>query len=373
MKNIAIFCDGTWNQPDQHAERAQFPTNVVKLASLISPQTQQGREQRVFYHAGIGAGSHGFRRAFEGATGQGIDLVVKECYRWLARNYAPGDALFLFGFSRGAYTARSLAGFIRNSGVLRPENQDKLDDAFALYRSRSAKTAPRAVASMLFRRSYSWSVDTPIACIGVWDTVGSLGVPNRFWQWVVRNALRTNIEFHDTDLSSTVANAFHAIATDDERKPFLPTLWTQTERGRNAGQRLEQCWFAGWHGDVGGGCPGSGLSDTTLTWMAARAAEAGLEVNPLKSLDPATLARFAPETLAPTHRAADFFYRLALGPGIRTILGGRSTGDEALHTSVLERWNGVPDWRTPAVVDLCRRRPELLGGVDKLVDARLGG
>ena len=153
MKNIAICCDGTWNQPDQRVERDLSPTNVVKLASLIYPRTAEGVEQRVFYHYGIGSDVRGVARLVAGASGRGIDQVIKECHRWLVRKYSPGDALFIFGFSRGAYTARSLAGLVRNSGILRPENEDRLDDAFALYRSRSIKTAPRAVASTLFRKA----------------------------------------------------------------------------------------------------------------------------------------------------------------------------------------------------------------------------
>lgn len=190
MKKIAIFCDGTWNEPDHEFNGRPCPTNVVKLASLVPPLSAAGIEQRVFYHNGIGSMSSRTKRIIDGATGYGISRILLTCYRWLVRSYRPGDQLYLFGFSRGAYTARSLAGLVRNSGILRPENESVAEEAFALYRSRDGTRTPRAAASRLFRQSYSWQDTTPIQCIGVWDTVGSLGVPNTIAQGILKHVFR---------------------------------------------------------------------------------------------------------------------------------------------------------------------------------------
>jgi len=178
-------------------------------------------------------------------------------------NFEPDDELFFFGFSRGAYTARSTVGFVRNAGILRLENADRIDEAYALYRDRA--THPRDIESQLFRRSFSR--ETRIRFIGVWDTVGALGIPwsgmpgieliNRRWQ------------FHDTDLSTTVDAAFQALAIDEKRPPFEPAIWSQQPDA--VGQRLEQVWFAGVHCDVGGGYPDSTLADMRHWGQAARA------------------------------------------------------------------------------------------------------
>jgi uncharacterized protein (DUF2235 family) len=197
---------------------------------------------------------------------------VRRCYRFLAETYEEGDKLFLFGFSRGAYTARSLAGLIRNCGVLRPENVDQVDAAFAFYRDRSSRTHPSGLASQLFRSMYSYDEDD-IHFIGVWDTVGALGIPidlpglkgvaERLWG------------FHDTQLSSHVRFAYHALAIDEQRAPFRPTLWTGAPA---QGQTLEQVWFSGVHSEVGGGSKDASLSDIALLWMVDRARSCGLMV-----------------------------------------------------------------------------------------------
>lgn len=147
MKQIVICCDGTWNEPDHTERGAPCPTNVVKLASLIPCVAPGDIEQRVFYHNGIGSMSSRTKRIIDGATGYGISRILLVCYTWLIRTYQPGDELFLFGFSRGAYTARSLAGLIRNSGIMRPENETLLDEALALYRSRAGNRSPHAVSA----------------------------------------------------------------------------------------------------------------------------------------------------------------------------------------------------------------------------------
>jgi hypothetical protein len=211
-----------------------------------------------------------------GAFGAGLSRNVLDAYRFLVHTYEPGDRLYLFGFSRGAFTARSLAGLIRNCGIPRPEHADRIGEAWALYRSRASR--PTSVAATLFRRAYSY--ETEIRFIGVWDTVGALGIPAlpgpRPFRWLV-NRFNRRWSFHDTELSSWVNGAFHALAIDEQRSAFAPTLWHQQPGAFAKGQELKQVWFAGVHTDVGGGYPDSGLSDITLHWMVDHARAYGLE------------------------------------------------------------------------------------------------
>ncbi|MHA3022724.1 DUF2235 domain-containing protein [Mycobacterium sp. BMJ-28] len=261
-KSLVVCCDGTWNTPDQKS-----PTNVVKTALAVADADQGGREQRVFYHRGVGSGPR--ERLRGGAFGYGLSRDVRDTYRFLVQNYEPGDRLYFFGFSRGAFTARSTVGFVRNCGILRPQEEHRIDEAYKLYRDRNRH--PRSLSAAIFRRSYSYEPN--IRFIGVWDTVGALGVPvdglhvaswlNRRWQ------------FHDTDLSSIVEAAFHAVSIDEQRGPFRPALWTQ-QRPAPRNQVVEQVWFSGVHCDIGGGNPESKLSDISLLWMADRARGCGL-------------------------------------------------------------------------------------------------
>jgi uncharacterized protein (DUF2235 family) len=266
-KRLVLCCDGTWNTPDQLA-----PTNVTKVALAVAHEDANGIEQRVFYSLGVGT-KRG-ERITGGAFGFGLSHNVIEAYRFLVENYAPGDELFFFGFSRGAFTARSTAGFVRNAGILRPQHASRVDDAYALYRDRTSKTHPRSTESTLFRRSFSY--EPRIRFIGVWDTVGALGIP-------ISGALAALVnhrwEFHDTTLSSTVDGAFQALAIDEKRGPFQPTLWArQPNPPKN--QRVEQVWFSGVHSDVGGGYPQHDLSDIALLWMVECARDYSLAFDP---------------------------------------------------------------------------------------------
>jgi uncharacterized protein (DUF2235 family) len=275
MRRLVVCADGTWNDDD--AANGGHDTNVVRLARAIAPAGPDGTEQTVYYHAGVGTGGW-WDRMTGGAFGNGISRNIKACYRWIAERYRPGDELFFFGFSRGAYTVRSLAGLVRNAGVLRPEHVGRVDEAYDLYRDRDPGTRPGADASVRFRAAYAHEAD--VACLGVWDTVGALGVPTRGpVGWVSRR----RHGFHDVALSSRVRNAFHALAIDERRRPFAPTLWEVPADDPACGSphwRVEQRWFAGVHSNVGGGYPDCGLSNFALRWMAGRAAECGLALRP---------------------------------------------------------------------------------------------
>lgn len=276
-RRLIVCCDGTWNEPDQRRGGVAVPTNVAKLA--LGVLTGDGSDQVIYYEPGVGTAPD--ERVLGGAFGLGLSRNICNAYRFLAATFRSGDQLFLFGFSRGAYTARSLAGLIRNCGILRPEHIDQVDEAFALYRDRTSQSHPRGLASQIFRDMYAYD-DDEIHFIGVWDTVGALGIPTDLpgWDWLSErlHGWETLWGFHDTQLSSHVRNAYHALAVDETREPFQPTLWTQDDAAD--GQTLEQVWFAGVHTEVGGGAADASLSDIALLWMVEKAQACGLQVKP---------------------------------------------------------------------------------------------
>ena len=324
MKRIVICCDGTWNRPDQVHDGKVCASNVTKIARCIASADSKGIRQLLFYDKGVGTGR--FDRILGGAFGWGIKKKILDAYRFLMATYEPGDELFLLGFSRGAYTVRSTFGLIRNSGLLKREFPHKLEDAYALYRRRDDASHPDAIESELFRRSYSWEPRAKF--IGIWDTVGALGLPvggllqfiNKRWS------------FHDVTLSSWVDNAFQALAVDERRKPFRPSVWDQSAKA--SGQVLEQVWFAGVHSNVGGSYPQSGLSDITLLWMINKIQACGLAVdhNCVNAVD-----NPKPDALGTIFNSQTLWYKLAgLGDYIRPI--GQKANESGASTA-LDRIN----------------------------------
>jgi uncharacterized protein (DUF2235 family) len=306
MKRIAVFADGTWNSPEQGG-----PTNVLQMARAIAPDAN-GTQQVAFYDWGVGSDRE---KLAGGITGAGIDKNIMDCYRFIVHNYRDGDKLFLFGFSRGAYTVRSLGGLIRNCGVLKREHADQIPAAYSLYRKRTKASHPDESEAVKFRQDYAVADITPIEFVGVWDTVGSLGIPMLFWGTLeMRKFL-----FHDTEPSKIIQHARHAVSIDEDREDFKPTLWDD-----KPGLDLRQVWFAGAHSDVGGGYDESGLSDCAAQWMLQEAGRfgLGLEAHLLTSLDPRPGGE--------QHNGRKGIY-LARGKCVRTITG-------PLHESVKKRW-----------------------------------
>ena len=348
MKRIAIFCDGTWNTPDENVDGKLCQTNVVKMANALSPISTDGKSQLLFYDIGIGTEGDLISRMYDGATGTGISANILQAYHFVITNYDLGDELFFFGFSRGAFTVRSLAGLIRNSGILKRENRDQVNRAYSIYRSRKPEHQPREVEATLFRKTFAVEETSKIKFIGVWDTVGALGNP-LFLNGVVS---RSN-GFHDTDLSTKVSYAYQALAIDEKRKNFVDTLWHQQKGSGN--QVLEQVWFPGVHADVGGGYPETGLSDITLNWMIEKAESCQLKFDPISS---------APDALAVMHESYRGYYRLR-PPNYRSIaipVPGKGNTNESLHPSVVERYKKDPSYRPKNLVDYFNRHPGLEKG-----------
>lgn len=304
MKRLAICCDGTWNRLD-----ARHPTNVVRLAEAILPTADDGTTQLVYYDEGVGARStahfsllNRIDRVFSGAFGWGLLDHLEQAYRFLVFNYEPGDEIYIFGFSRGAFTARSLAGLIRNCGIVMQDRAHRLHEAVRLYQSRDPADHPDSENARKFRMEYAphiylnqeeldWRIrqgmtDNPesigllrMRYIGVWDTVGALGVPNRFW--LLSRFLNRKYQFHDTNLSSTVQGARHAVGLDERRRDFEPALWSNLDRlncNTEEGEALpfQQLWFPGDHSSIGGGGKVEGLAQAALGWIAEGAEDAKL-------------------------------------------------------------------------------------------------
>ena len=302
MSRLALFFDGTWQQAHQLR-----PTNVALLHGLVAPAARR------YYDPGVGTGR--FDRIRGGVAGVGLAQNVLDAYVWLADHYDPGDRLYLFGFSRGAYTARSVAGLVASQGI--PDGREEAHRRFRAYRRQEQGDG-----------SEVWFV-------GVWDTVGSLGIPVGALRWTTAWRHR----FHDVALHPLIRHAHHALALDERRKPFRPALWVAPPRDD---QVVEQVWFPGAHADVGGGAAGDVLSDRALIWMAHRAAAADL---PLVHDPPDPLS--GPFPHGPIHDSLSRSYR-ALRLVECRIPGARPATGEYLFPSVSARLtnSNIPTWRS---------------------------
>ncbi|WP_299670635.1 DUF2235 domain-containing protein [uncultured Roseobacter sp.] len=361
MAHIAIFCDGTWN-----SATAGSATHVLRLSTACARDLQQ----KVMYFEGVGTGTgrvsdlgRWLSKWGGGLFGWGLNRNIKAAYLALCRCYRPGDKILIFGFSRGAYTARSLAGMIRKCGILADPTPANLRRAFRLYRRRGPQNAPdaphiRAARQRLSPKFATSQVDAMarggesclvrIAYVGVWDTVGALGIPESlFGRWAARWNMR--YAFHDTRLSHLVESARHAVALDERRRPYAPSLWDNLDDG-DAGPGLnrgaegpdrpyQQMWFVGDHGVVGGSARTRQLTELTLAWIWQGAAAQGLQLKPGLSLP-----QIVPDPTVATTEIGDhgWIYRL-LPMGLRWREGPRRAGD--LDDSARLRIAARPDYR----------------------------
>jgi uncharacterized protein (DUF2235 family) len=310
-KKLVVCCDGTWNTPRTETnifrtyrflrERLGTPTEVTRKDGVrtCSGRAADGSEVVLFYDAGIG--SEWYSRLLGGGAGVGLSDNVRDAYHFLGHNFVPDSDIYLFGFSRGAYTARSLCGFIKAAGLL---DKPSVQDVWRVYMDRyvtPAHTSPGVVA-----RPSGWDLDrirgwlaekagdavgrlgtdvatlpthgdVKIKFIGVYDTVGALGVP-------IPAAAHVNepiVGFHNTTLGDTVENAVQALAVDEKRGPYVPAVWTQAaDAAALAGQSVLQVWFPGVHSDIGGGYHDKGIGDITWDFMMRQAADKGLVIDP---------------------------------------------------------------------------------------------
>ena len=258
-KNIVVFSDGTGQEG-----ATDHNTNVYKLFNLI---VDRSRRQISFYDRGLGTG---WRKATGNVAGRGFSKNVIQCYEFIFRNFEDDDKIFLFGFSRGAATVRSLAGFIHLFGIL-PRSRSKLiEEAWKIYKIKNSEKQRTRAAEFEKLNHTMW---THVEFLGVWDTVAALGLPNTMIDKVINRIIPHG--FHDLNLSESVKHACHALAIDDRRKTFHPVLFRPDLKVH---QTLRQVWFMGMHTDVGGGYTQHELSDIPLEWMVQHAVRRGLHL-----------------------------------------------------------------------------------------------
>lgn len=296
-KVIAFLADGTWNGVGVDKDQDGVPeaTNVLKLyhnlagdesiasfsldneSERIALDDDRNVLQIAKYLHGVGDSDNPLHKMLGGAFGAGLISRIVRGYTFISRNYEPGDKIIIVGFSRGAYTARALGGMIAKDGLLdyKALNITSKEEAYqyglyvwASYREKRVESLARKAINLIWKKVVCLGKevhieqmirDVPIHAIGVWDTVGAMGIP----VYGDENTRMDLFRFADTDLSAKVKNGFHALAIDEHRADFAPTPWTP-----RAG--IEQAWFVGAHADVGGGYEESDLSDFGLQWMAEK-------------------------------------------------------------------------------------------------------
>lgn len=310
-KNIVVCFDGTWNGVGVDSDRDDVPedTNILKLYRLLEGETTAetrdlpDEEERFALDAngaplqvakylhGVGDVANPIGRLFGGAFGAGIVKRIVRGYTFICRHYQPGDRIYLVGFSRGAYTARAVGGMIAKAGLMdyaklgHPDKETAYQRGlyvWCYYRYGPGYTSPvsdeaQDTWTRLLQRSVEVGEEqmipnVPIEAIGVFDTVGALGIP-----FYGKDDQRLDLfKFTDCVLSSKVRSGLHAVAIDEYRRDFVPTLWTPRDG-------VSQCWFVGAHADVGGGYEDARLSDLALQWLSAGLAARGLRVRAMSA------------------------------------------------------------------------------------------
>lgn len=381
--------DGSWNALD-----SERPTNVVLLAESVQPFSKEGVAQIIHYDDGVGTGGSDwkFTQVFDrwtgGLLGWGLLDNIREAYRFLIFNYEIGDQIFVFGFSRGAYTARSFVGLIRCASIPRRRDAQQITRAIEFYRNRKSGDPNHLEKLRKFRADFvpdmivdeeedRWRATNvaghlpstlprlSIQYLGLWDTVGALGLPARLPRAARFNARH---QFHDAELPDFVVNGRHAVALDERRRTFAPTLWDNleqrlSERGADPASPdapLQERWFPGTHGSVGGGGDVRGLSDAALDWIVEGARAAGLD------LDTTSSSRVY--ELRPDYRAP--LINVKAGPDKSSKLLPKRDRPGPMrihnvHVSAIRRW-GAPAQQLP---ERQPYRPASLGRVAAEVEA----
>jgi uncharacterized protein (DUF2235 family) len=358
-KSIVVCSDGTGNSTIKGRG-----TNVFKLfeAVDVNGHRRDGdmRRQLAFYDDGVGTEELKYLRAFAGATGYGLSRNVKQLYRELCRVYEPGDWIYLFGFSRGAFTVRTLSGLIEDCGIIAPtdcateeEYRTRVRQAYKAYRRKYRAWLARIVVrrpgmtSAEFKEQYArrnahgQPLRPRIRLLGVWDTVDAVGLP--FSLADVWNKVIWQYKFETTALCGVVERGCHALALDDSRAEFAPVLWN--ERDPHTRQRAEQVWFAGAHANVGGGYPQQGMSLVTLDWMMTQAERQGLRFVPHLRDEIRTVHSFADKLYDPRSGFGMFYRRKPRD--VMHLCARRGISVPKIHVSAFERVVQAPQGYGP--------------------------
>ena len=348
MRRLIVCCDGTWNTPED-----ETVTNVRRIANALGELDEDDNVQVTYYQAGVGTEGRLLTRLLGGSTGIGLSRNVLDGYHWLATRFEPGDRIALFGFSRGAYTARSLAGMISACGLIETAGLDEITVWQRIQRIYDHRYRRRDPGSR-WREGLDFAFDPerpeeiPIDFIGVWDTVGALGIPE-YLGWLNTLDPLHRHDFHDVILNPHIRCGRHAVAMDEMRSPYTPTLWSEPYA---PGQDVKQIWFPGSHKDVGGGHLRMGLSDGALLWMIEEARDAAR-----LGFNPATVAQTGADPLDVLHDddlvggVLQPLIEPTIGPWLEIFLHPQPRAvpkidperpDPSVHTSVYQRHRAPP-------------------------------
>ncbi|QPF91243.1 DUF2235 domain-containing protein [Bradyrhizobium commune] len=326
MKRLCVFMDGTWNVP-------KHLTNVSRLAALVAPVDPAGIPQNQKYVVGIGTD---FTDRLRGAFGKGINNRVRTAYAWLAENFSPGDHIYVFGFSRGAFEARSLVGFLDRCGLSTKADVPIVAALFERYRrpdvapNRSELASTGRQLTKDERNFLDRTRPVEVRFLGIWDTVRYLDIP----YGRIRGFSRSENLFHEIMSTRSCRTIRQAIAIDEHRKPYRVEHF-ELSRQHAGSTDTEQRWFAGDHCDVGGGPPGGMISNVPLRWMQQEAASAGLH---FKGLQPLTGDE----------------HSYTLHDAYRRFLGGAFRVASARYYREIEKRTGIRSTIDASVLKRCR-------------------
>jgi Uncharacterized alpha/beta hydrolase domain (DUF2235) len=359
QKRLAIFLDGTWNSIDSN-------TNVWRMRALCAGKSKDGKPQLIYYEVGV----NGF---LGGVFGQGLDENIRLAYEWLIENYNDGDEIFIFGFSRGAFTARSLAGLVALEGILKAGSPVGLTQLFARYQKGNEqsiwtlKDKETSGDTNKLTDEEKWllkySQPAKVKVVGVWDTVGSVGVV----AGNIPHISRSQFDYLQTGLFIPIQNGYHALAIDEHRGDFAPTLWTVRHPKDRVGPpprllaNVEQRWFVGAHANVGGGYQNDLLNQAPLSWLMQKAVSHGLSFRSEVTLDGDALK--AP-IIDSYHSFGEGLYAIvspalyrSIGPEPDVRENGTHTNvNETIDVSVFQRWRADPKYRPRNLVEWAQRR-----------------
>lgn len=344
-KRVCVFIDGTWNVEDNN-------TNVWRMYSLTSKVGSDGLEQTCFCTKGVGTAYGEVVRG--GWFGYGLDEIVIQAYEWLVGHYnhAAGldaeDEVFIFGFSRGAYAARALAGFIADCGIIRPGSSIGVGELFARAQTGSPRTLRDLIdlkasgqlngASLIERWMLASAMPATIKMVGVWDTVG---------------ALVGEKGYLETGLRQPITNEFHALAIDEHRRKFAPTLLTVKPTHHRDLESVEQRWFVGAHANVGGGYNSDLLPQPPLWWLMRKASALGLTFRESLQEDDALYAAVVRDSYAEFAYGwyARFVRRYCRAIAAAPDSAGDANVNETIDKTVFERWRRDAAYRPKNLVN----------------------
>jgi uncharacterized protein (DUF2235 family) len=359
-KRLAVFLDGTWNAVDSN-------TNVWRMKALCAKTGNDGKPQMAYYEIGVNG-------VLGGGFGKGLDENIRSAYEWLIENYEDGDEIFILGFSRGAFTARSLAGLVTKLGILKPGSPIGVAQLYDRYKHTDEQTIwelheqqdkGTLNATLEERMLLKYSQPAKIKVVAVWDTVGALGIP----AFSVEGVSRSTFGFLHTGLRVHLQNGYHALAIDEHRQDFAPTLWdvrrpNDPDEARAPARPMtsvEQRWFVGAHANVGGGYASDLLAQIPLRWIMKKTSLHGLTFRNDVDIDGDVVTASIADSYKDFARGAyakfykPHFRPIGEEPDVRDD-GAHANVNETIDKSVFDRWRSVPEYRPQNLSEWATRK-----------------